>query len=188
MSGPETTTIQPLKKELPVSVRRLAWILLALGIVVMAAAYGIDAKRSAFNNIVLFLFLASIGGGSLFLIAVEHIGGAVWSVPMRRVTEFIAAITPFVPLVAVPLLVNLHDLFHWTHPEAVQSDPLLQGKAPYLDIPFFVCALWWFLVSGHFSISSSSGTLPVRTSPAANILPRETSGWQLCFFQCLPLH
>jgi hypothetical protein len=138
MSASELTTIQPLKKELPGSARRLAWIFLTLGIVVMGVAYGVEPKRSAFNNIILFLFLASIGGGSIFLIALEYIGGAVWSVPMRRVTEFLAGITPIVPLVAVPLLLNLHDLFHWTHPEAVQADQLLAGKSPYLNVPFFV--------------------------------------------------
>ncbi len=138
MSAPELTTIQPLKKELPGAVRRLAWMFLGLGALVMMLAYGMDAQRSAHNNIILFLFLASIGGGSIFLVAIEYIGGAVWSVPIRRVTEFLGGITPVVPVVAVPLLLNLHDVFHWTHPEAVQADPVLAGKSPYLNVSFFV--------------------------------------------------
>jgi hypothetical protein len=138
MSAAEQKTVGPLKRELPGSVKRFAWLSLALGIVVMGAAYGVDAKRSAFNNILLLLFLASIGSGSLFLIALEYVGGAVWSVPIRRVTEFIAGIIPVIPIVAVPLLANLHEVFHWTHPEAVLADHVLAGKSPYLNVPFFI--------------------------------------------------
>jgi hypothetical protein len=49
----------------------------------------------------------------------------------------------------------MHDLYHWTHLEAVASDTLLQGKQPYLNETFFylraaiylvVWSLlaWWF--------------------------------------------
>jgi hypothetical protein len=183
MSEPQLTTIQPLKKELPGSVRRLAWLFLALGILVMGVAYTVDSTRSAFNNVILFLFLASIGGGSIFLIALEYIGGAVWSVPMRRVTEFIAGITLVVPLVAVPLLMNLHDLFHWTHPEAFQADPLLAGKSSYLNVPFFVFrflaifALWslfyllFFRNSTRQDLSRSQGLTRRNIRLSAVFLP-----------------
>ncbi len=183
MSAPELTTIQPLRRELPGSVRRFAWILLVIGILVMGAAYAVDATRSAFNNIILFLFLVSIGAGSIFLIALEYIGGAVWSVPMRRVTEFLAGITPVVPLVAVPLLINLHGLFHWTHPDAVQADQLLAGKSPYLNVPFFVLrflvifALWslfyflFFRNSTRQDLSRSQRLTKTNIRLAAIFLP-----------------
>jgi preprotein translocase subunit YajC len=126
------------RRELPERVTRLAWILLILGVVLYGAGYLLDAKRAAFNNVVGFLFLASVAGGAIFLIALEYLAGAVWSVPMRRATEFLAALTLFVPLLAVPLLFHLHDLFHWTHGEAVAAEKVLAGKAPYLDIDFFI--------------------------------------------------
>ena len=135
-----TTTIEigELRKKLPDSVVRLGWILLLGGAVVCAAGYAVDAQRSAFNNVILFMFLASIAGGSVFLVALEYIAGAVWSVPMRRVNEFLAGLTPLFPLFALPLLFNLHDLFHWTHAEAVAGDPILAAKSPYLNIEFFI--------------------------------------------------
>lgn len=142
------TMIEPLRRQLPEQTRRLAWILIALGIVVCGVGYLVDAERAAFENVVAFLFLASIGGGSIFLVAVEYVGGAVWSVPMRRAVEFLAGVTPIVPLLAIPLLFNMHDLFHWTHSDAVATDAVLQGKTPYLNVPFFmlrfigVFALW----------------------------------------------
>ena len=126
------------RRELPAGATRIGLILLVLGILVVGGAYLVDAKRAAFNNIILFLFVTSIAGGSVFLVALEYIAGAVWSVPIRRVVEFLAGLMPALPLLALPLLANLHDLFHWTHPEAVAADTILKGKEAYLNVPFFI--------------------------------------------------
>jgi hypothetical protein len=132
------TTVDGSRKPLPDRVVRLGWGLLLLGLAVFAAGYGIDARRAAFDNVVLYLFVASLAVGAIFLVALEYIGGAVWSVLMRRVSEFLAGLTPLLPLVALPLFFHLHDLFHWTHLEAVSRDQLLQGKSPYLNVSFFI--------------------------------------------------
>ncbi|MFH0991854.1 MAG: quinol:cytochrome C oxidoreductase [bacterium] len=132
------TSFDELKKELPASVTRIGWVLLAFGLLIWIGGYAIDAKRSAFNTIISFLFLASIAGGAIFLVALEYIAGAVWSVPMRRVNEFLGALTFVVPFLAIPLLFNMHELYHWTHEDAVSADVLLQAKAPYLNFQFFL--------------------------------------------------
>jgi hypothetical protein len=36
------------------------------------------------------------------------------------------------------VLLGLHDLYEWSHAEAVANDALLQWKAPYLNVPFFL--------------------------------------------------
>ncbi len=143
MSTPENT-----KRPMRPAVVRLGWILLALGVAVFLAAYALDGRRAAFDNVILFLFVTSLATGALLLIALEHIAGAVWSTPMRRIIEFLAGLTPLLPLIGLPLLFQMHELFHWTHVEAVAGDALLQEKSPYLNVPFFifrfagVCLLW----------------------------------------------
>lgn len=127
-----------LKRSLPGKTTAIGWVLLIVGVLVSVAAYVVDAKRGAFNNVILLMFLASLAGGGLFLVALEHISGAVWSVPMRRVNEFMAGLVVVLPLVALPLFFNLHHLFHWAHADAVAGDPLLQAKEPYLNVKFFV--------------------------------------------------
>jgi hypothetical protein len=72
------------------------------------------------------------------LIAIEYVAGAVWSVPMRRMVEFIAGLTPLAPLVALPCLLTMHDLYHWTHIEAMAAGGALSAKQPYLNLPFFI--------------------------------------------------
>ena len=100
-----------IKKELPAGVKKLGLVLMAIGLIVVILGYLSDPVRSAFNNIILLMFLTSIGVGSLFLVAIEYVGGAVWSTPFRRVPEFLAAIILILPVIAAPIYFNFHDVF-----------------------------------------------------------------------------
>jgi hypothetical protein len=125
------------RKDLPEKVIKTGWILVAAGLVLVIVSYLVNTERSAFNNLLGFMFMLSIGVGSIILIALEYLAGAVWSTPMRRVSEFVAASFPFVLILAIPLFLNLHGLFEWTHSDVVQGDKVLQTKSPYLNIGFF---------------------------------------------------
>lgn len=136
MSAPENN-IEYTRKDLPENFKKLGLILAVVGLLIVVIGYFIDPVRSAFNNVMLLMFLASIGVGSLFLVALEYITGAVWSTPFRRVSEFLAATLLILPIVAIPLFFNLHELFPWTHTEVVETDYLLQSKSSYLNTTFF---------------------------------------------------
>jgi len=131
-------TVSGLKMELPQKITLLGWILLLIGLAVYAAAYFASPREAIFNNLISFLFITSIAAGSVFLIALEYITGAVWSVPVRRVNEFLAALMPFAALVAIPILLNVQNLFEWTRPQAFVADGLLKAKQPYLNLNFFI--------------------------------------------------
>ncbi len=75
------------KKDLPPIINRIGIILTVVGLILVVLAYFTDPTRSAFNNVILLMFLTSIGLGSLFLVALKNIGGAVWSTPFRRIAE-----------------------------------------------------------------------------------------------------
>jgi hypothetical protein len=114
-----------------------------------------DTTRSLYNNIIGFTFLVSIGVGSLFFVCLEYITGAVWSTPFRRIIEFISSLIIILPLFAIPLLLNVNTIFEWTHP----SDPMMQAKAPYLNINFFlirVVVFWLIWVGFYFFIIKNS--------------------------------
>jgi len=139
-----------IKKQLPDSLTKTGGILLAVGVMILGAAFVFTPQRAFFDYLWIYLFLVSIGVGSLALVALEYLVGATWSTPFRRITEIMASMTPVLVLLAIPLLFGLHDLFHWTHAEAVEGDAILQSKAPYLNIPFFIartafCLLLWVI-------------------------------------------
>ena len=78
----------------------------------------------------------------------HHLTRATWSTAFRRIAENVASVLPWAVVGFVPVLVGLHDLYHWTHAEAVAADPILQGKSGYLNTGFFITravvyvALW----------------------------------------------
>ena len=139
-------------KALPPRVARLGWLLLALGLVLLAISHVLEPGRTLFSIDVLFLFLASLAGGAIFLVALEYIAGAVWSVPIRRVNEFLTGLTPLAVIVAIPVLLQMGDVFQWARHGAMENDPVLAGKAPYLNVNFFsIRFLAVFLIWGLFA-------------------------------------
>lgn len=125
------------KKLLPSKLGTIGYALLGIGIVSIGVSFAVNSHRAFFDYLWMYMFLISIGVGSLALVAMEYLVGATWSTPFRRVSEFLASLIPVLVVLTIPLFFGLHDLFHWSHPEAVASDPILQAKEPYLNVSFF---------------------------------------------------
>lgn len=118
------------------------------------------------------LFVLSLALGGLFFVLSQHATQAGWSIVVRRIGENAMATLPLAALLFVPLvLFGMHDLFHWTHADAVASDHLLAHKQPYLNVPFFVTRTvvffaiwlglaWWF---GRVSRQQDSTGDPAAT-------------------------
>lgn len=106
----------------------------ALGVLVSYAKTG--PERFWANWILWFLFLFTMALGCLFLVAIEHLVAARWSVPIRRLPERLATLLlPVVP-VALIALGAVPVLFPGAKPEALQNK-ILAGKALWLGLPFF---------------------------------------------------
>lgn len=106
-----------------------------------------DMKQFYHSYLVAFEFFLSIALGALFFVLVQFLARAGWSVVVRRIAENLMATLPLMAVLFIPILVGSHDLFHWTHEEAVAGDRLLQIKAPYLNMSFFtIRAVFYFLV------------------------------------------
>jgi len=147
------------KKEIPGSVEKLGWILLGLGVILGAVAFLVDSSRAFFNYLITFMFVLSVAVGALFIVALEYLAGADWSVPFRRIPEFFAGAIPLLAVLVIPLLFGFHDLFHWTHTEDVEADKILQGKTPYLNEVFFIirtvlCIGVWYIFYRLFTRNS----------------------------------
>ena len=138
------------RKDLPSGISKIGITLLVVGVILGVAAFFVDHTRAVYNYLIAFTFMISIGVGALFLIALEYIVGADWSVPIRRVIEFFAAIVPLLALLVIPLLLNVGELFHWSHQEAIAEDKILNAKAPYLNVTFFIIRV--FVLIGLWSL------------------------------------
>jgi hypothetical protein len=111
-------------------------------------------ERFWINWILWFLFLLTIGLGCLFIIALEHVVGAKWSVPLRRVPERLSTLTILAAPAALLALFSIRTLYPWAHPESMEN-PIIAGKAVWLNVPFFalrviVCIGLWILAHRIF--------------------------------------
>ena len=111
---------------------------------------GLDRWLSSY--LVSFAFLLSLCLGGLFFVMLQHVTRAGWSVVVRRIAEGVAANVDLMAVLAIPVVLGLGRLYHWAHTDAVATDPLLSGKAGYLNPPFFVVRLAlyfaiWILLS-----------------------------------------
>ena len=85
-----------------------------------------------------FLFCLGLALGSLGLLMLQHLSGGKWGLVSRRVFEAATRTLPVVALFFIPILFAMPTLFLWARPEAVRTDHILQMKAPYLNVPFFI--------------------------------------------------
>lgn len=136
-----------IKRELPKKVFQVGLILTVVGLLFIGISYGFNYQRALFNNLIGFVFAAGVSIGALVLVALEYLAGATWSVPSRRVSEFLAAALPFVFILALPLLFNLNGVFHWAH-ITPNTDELIKHKSPYLNEWFLI--IRFFVVFGVF--------------------------------------
>jgi hypothetical protein len=97
-----------------------------------------NAKQFYFSWLVSFLFFLSLALGALFFVLIQYAAQGGWGIVLRRIGETTFVTIPVMAALFVPVLFGLHDLYEWTHAEAVEQDALLQWKAPYLNVPFFL--------------------------------------------------
>jgi hypothetical protein len=89
----------------------------------------------------------------------HHLVGAKWSIVIRRLTEALALGFPLMAILFLPILLGLPYLYEWSHKDVVAGDQILAGKAPYLNVTFFVVraiiyfAVWIFLARRLHKIS-----------------------------------
>jgi hypothetical protein len=135
------------KRELPSYIGKVGIFLFVLGAVLGIISYIINPSRASFSYLTSYMFLVSIGIGSLFLVALEYAAGAVWSTPFRRIVEFLSAAIPLLIILALPLVFNMKHLFLWANKEVVMNDSNLQQKTAYLNVTFQIIRLAFILIT-----------------------------------------
>jgi len=173
------------KKSLPSKVTIIGGILLVLGVVLSVLSFGADNLRAYYNLIVTLTMLYSVGLGALFLVALEYVTSADWSVPFRRITEIVAGLIFIIPLVSIPLLLNLDTIFVWLNPELLHTDSYVAGKAPYLNTNFFIIRtlLVFAIMFGFYYVLAGRSFKQDKTKdPSVNKLTSRLSAFFIPIF------
>lgn len=145
----------------------LAFVAL-LGWAGTGAGYLLDRKAFFPSYLMAFLFFATLAFGALFYVMVQHVTGSAWSVTVRRLMESKMRTIPLFLLLFIPIAFGIHDLYHWSHPEAAQ-DPILSQKLAFLNDKWFLIRS--FLVLGLLSLwANRLWTLSCKQDDSGSIL------------------
>ena len=129
-------TYQP--PETVAGIQRLGMGVALLGVVGTAAGFLFAGQERFFQAyLVAYTFVFGIVLGSMALLMVQHLSGGAWGIVIRRPLEAAVRTMPIMALLYLPIAFGVHDLYHWSHPEVVAGDPVLESKAPYLNTTFF---------------------------------------------------
>ena len=128
---------------------RVATVFAIGGLALSLVVYFVDSHQFFYSYLTAFVFWATIGLGGLFFVMLHHLVNARWSIVLRRLAESVASVLPYMAILFIPVLFGMHDLYHWSHADAVASDAILQKKAAYLNPTFFIIrAVLYFVVWG----------------------------------------
>jgi len=156
-----------------------------ISVVACVAGYIQDPTRFARSYMVAFSFTAAIGLGAFFFVMVQYLTGSAWSVTIRRIMENIMITLPVGALLFIPIAFGLKDIYPWMNTALVNADPVLRGKAGYLNEGAFLIrayvffALWSIWIFAILLPIDEAGRPAVRPSDAyyfamerAGIVPR----------------
>lgn len=109
-----------------------------------------DPQRTWANYLIANYYFLSLAMGGAFFLAIQSISQSGWSSAFRRIPEAMMSYIPFAAVFFLILYFGMHDLYHWSHTNAVANDPVLQHKSVFLNVPFFflrliICFALWIL-------------------------------------------
>lgn len=122
-----------------------------VGLIASFVGYFLNEKQFFFSYLTSFTFFTSIALASLILVMIHHITKSSWGTVLRRIPESFISNLWIWAIFMLPVLFGMTSLYKWTSPDYVMGDPIMEGKIPYLNTPFFVIrqflyfAIWGFL-------------------------------------------
>lgn len=116
----------------PVEIDR--WRSLALGIgfigfIVWAVGLYFDSQNALRSWLLGFVFWGGIGIGGLGILILQYLTGGAWGVVIRRTVEAASRTIWILPLLFIPIIVGITNLYEWTH---MDKDLIVQSRGWYL--------------------------------------------------------
>jgi len=174
------------KFKVPGNLNKILLALIGVGVLSLLAGFVVDSQRAWAGLLVSAFYILGVGLFGAFFTAMHFVSGTKWSVVFRRVPEsmfyliLVAAV-----LVAIIIVFGMHHLYEWTHEDIMNNDHILQKKAGYLNVPFFIVRAVvyftaWFFVASYMqklSIKQDGKT----GAPTRGVLSAVSAGFLIIF-------
>ena len=163
--------------------RSRALIVGVVGLVLCALGFVFDRDHFFRSWLTAYLLFLGIALGSMALMMIQHLSGGGWGV-FRRVFEASSRTLPLLALLFIPVALGIGSLYVWSHEDHVATDEILQHKAPYLNVPFFLGrAVFYF--AGWIGLTFLLNRLSARQDAgdvSVNLTVQRVSGAGLVFY------
>ncbi len=180
------------KFEIPGKMR--TWSLALIGVGVVALIIGLVTKGMGtheeqvhFIGTIMYntIFWTMVCNASMFFICVTTLAHGGWQQSFRRIPEAISTMVPIFGAITLVVLLYVvltgnHEIYHWLDSEAVEKDPILRGKAGFLNPTFFVIwttltiVLWSLLGYRMRQISAEADEAQMDHQSGASFIWRNT--------------
>jgi hypothetical protein len=128
----------------PAAVDRIQKLAVVLGGVgLLGSALGFFLARDTFFRAYLvgWVYCMGLSLGCLALLMVHHLSRGSWGVVIRRILEAGTRCLPLLAVLSLPLLLGLPHVYRWAQPGGMSGDPVLEHKAAYLNVTWFLVRL-----------------------------------------------
>ena len=117
-----------------------------IGLSVVLIGLVIAPERTWPNVLLASVYVVGTALAGMVFLAFHYVTSAGWSVALKRVAESLASTLPLGAVLILLSLAGVGVLYEWSHADVVAADPLLQGKAGWLNVSFFVTRTVAYLV------------------------------------------
>jgi len=119
-------------------VRQRSLMIGIVGLLLCAVGWFLNPEQFYRSYLVGFLFWNGVTLGCMAIMFLHQLSGGAWGIVIRRILEAASRMFPVTLVLFLPLIFGIHSLYIWSRPEAVAADHVLQFKAAYLNVPFFL--------------------------------------------------
>jgi hypothetical protein len=111
-------------------------VMFIVGLAAFIIRLGQDSTAAWASYVSNWMFFSSVAMGAVMFAGVTQIVKAKWNWSLRRVGVAFAAFLPVAFVLLLPMLFLRENYFPWI--EQMAYDPIVQKKAAYLNVPFFM--------------------------------------------------
>jgi len=108
------------------------------GLIASGVGYFLNHEQFFFSYLTSYTFFTTFALAALFLVMIHHITRSSWGTVLRRIPEAFSSYIWIWAIFFIPVLLGMGTLYSWTDPSYVTGDPIMEGKVPYLNEPFFI--------------------------------------------------
>jgi len=116
-----------------------------IGLSIILMGLVLAPERTWPNVLLAAIYIVGTALAAMLFLAFNYVASARWNTVLKRVAESLASTLPLGAALVLVSLAGIGVLYEWSHADVVAADPLLQAKAGWLNVSFFVMRAVFYL-------------------------------------------